>query len=268
MWNVLGCIGDHRNQWDGSRSHQAATTGHSVTGLENIQRVSPELMTHEERFSTMPSNDTIERPGAALRVAKRYLRRERLVSALVVTLVVSLFLGTYVTTSLFPAVIVAAVLVVVARAPVLQSTGTVQLRTDDDPESVLDALTGPIPPILALLWGIADDVTREDGAPSYPTSYLFGLRAVDPTVHTQAETTPHGEHRVELEILVNDNPWAIYTATIRDADDQTIIDVEYTSTRRFGLRRVPQQVLARRYRDAALMAQGYTVVDRDAHFGL
>ena len=225
-------------------------------------------MTYEERFSTMPSTDTSGRPREALSVAKRYLRRERLVSALVVTLVVSLFLGTYVTTSLFPAVIVAAVLVVVARAPILQSTGTVQLRTDDDLETVLDALTGPTPPVLALQWGVADEVTTEDGVPSYPTSYLFGLRSVTPTVRTQAETASDGEHRVEIAITVNDNPWATYTTTIRDADDQTIVDVEYTSTRRFGLRRVPQQLLAERYRDAALMAQGYTVVKRDAHFGL
>jgi len=185
----------------------------------------------------------------------------------VVTLVVSLFLGTYVTTSLFPAVVVAVVLVVIARAPILQSTGTVELRTDDGPETVLDAFTGPTPPVLALQWGVADDVIREDGVATYPTSYLFGLRSVKPTVRTQAETTPDGEHRVELEIVVNDNPWATYTATIRDADDHTIVEVEYTSTRRFGPRRVPQQVLAERYRDAALIAQGYTVVERDAHVG-
>ncbi|MDS0261089.1 hypothetical protein NDI56_16950 [Haloarcula sp. S1CR25-12] len=216
----------------------------------------------------MPSNDTIERPQEALRVARRYLRRERLVSALIVTLVVSLFLGTYVTTSLLPAVVVAAVLVVIARAPILQSTGTVQLRTDDDPETVLDALTGPTPPVLALQWGVADEVVTEDGAPSYPTSYLFGLRSVVPTVRTRAETTPNGQHRVELEITVKGTPWATYTATISDAGEQTIIDVEYTSNRRFGLRRVPQQVLAERYRDAAFAAQGFTVGERDVQFEL
>jgi hypothetical protein len=144
----------------------------------------------------------------------------------------------------------------------------VQLRTDDGPETVLDALTGPTPPVLALQRGVADEVTREDGVLIYPTSYLFELRFVKPTVHTQAETTSHGEHQVEVKIMMNDNPWAVYTATIRDANDQTIVDVEYTSTRRFGLRRVPQQRLAERYRDAALMAQGYTVVERDGHFGL
>jgi len=125
---------------------------HRVPSLKGNQRVSPELMTYEERFLMMPSTDTIERPQEALRVARRYLRRERLVNALVVTLVVSLFLGTYVIMSLIPAVVVGAVLIVVARAPILQSTGTVQLRTDDGPETVLDALTGPTPPVLALQW--------------------------------------------------------------------------------------------------------------------
>jgi len=216
----------------------------------------------------MPSNETIERPQEALSVARRYLRRERLVSACVVTLVVSLFLWTYVTTALLPAAVVAAVLVVIARAPILQSTGTVQLRTDDDPETVLDALTGPTPPVLALQWGVADAVITEDGVPSYPTSYLFRLRSATPTVRTRTETTPNGQHRVELAVTVNGNPWATYTATISETDEQTVVDVEYTSNRRFGLRRVPQQVLAERYRDAAFAAQGFTVGERDAQFEL
>src|SRR6056297_1857767 len=116
----------------------------------------------------MPSN-SIERPDAALRVAKRYLRRERLLSGLVVVVVVSLFLLTYVTTSLLPAVVVAAVLVTIARAPILQSKGTVRLRTDTKRETVTDAFTGPTPPVLGLQWGVADAVSIEDGTPRYPT---------------------------------------------------------------------------------------------------
>ena len=215
----------------------------------------------------MPSN-SVERPEDGLRVAKRYLRRERLLSGLVIVIVVSLFLLTYVTTSLLPAVIVGAVLVVLARAPILQSKGTVQLRTDADIEAVVDSFTSPTPPVLALQWGVADEVTIEDGTPTYPTSYLLGLRSAEPTVHTRTVTTPTGDRQVELEILVNDRPWATYLARISDADAQTTIDVEYVSNRRFGLRRVPQQLLANRYRDAAITAQGYTVVERDAHFGL
>ena len=215
----------------------------------------------------MPST-TIERPEDGLRVAKQYLRRERLLSGLVIVVVVSLFLLTYVTTSLLPAILVAAVLVVIARAPILQSKGTVRLQTNTELEAVVDAFTGPTPPVLGLQWGVADGVTIEDGTPKYPTSYLLGLRSAEPSVHTRTVTTPNGDQQVELEILVNDKPWATYTARISDTDEHTTIDVEYSSDRRFGLRRVPQQLLAKRYRDAAITAQGYTIVERDAHLGL
>ncbi|MFC7029255.1 hypothetical protein ACFQJ5_19465 [Halomicroarcula sp. GCM10025324] len=215
----------------------------------------------------MPSTK-IERPEDGLRVAKRYLRRERLLSGLVIVVVVSLFLLTYVTMSLLPAIVVAAVLIIIARAPILQSKGTVRLQTDTEFETVVDAFIGPTPPVLALQWGVADEVIIKDETPTYPTSYLLGLRSAEPSVHTRTVTTPNEAQQVELEILVNDKPWATYTARIRNADEQTTIDVEHTSNRRFGLRRVPQQLLAKRYRDAAIMAQGFTVVERDAHFGL
>ncbi|WP_410767318.1 hypothetical protein [Haloferax sp. DFSO60] len=170
-------------------------------------------------------------------------------------------------TSLLPSIVVAALLVVVARAPLIQSYGTVRLQTDLDSTAVIDSFTGPTPPVLAFQWGIADEIEQEAGAVTYRVSYLFGLRSVDVTVRTETETTLTGEQRIELDITVNDHPWATYTATIRETDDQTRIDVEYASERRFGLRRIPQQVVAERYRDDALIAQGYTVIERDAHFG-
>ena len=215
----------------------------------------------------MPSTDDVERPPDARSVAARYHSRERLLSGLVVVLAVSVFLGAYVLTSLLPAVGVAAVLVVAARAPVLQSSGTVRLRTDDDPAAVVDDFAGPTPPVLAFQWGIADTVTTDGSVATYPVSYLFGLRSADVTVQSRTETTPEGDHRVELAVTTNDSPWATYTATVRGTDEHTVVDVEYTSNRRFGLRRVPQQWLATRYRDAALAAQGYTVVERESHFG-
>ncbi|MFC7021259.1 MULTISPECIES: hypothetical protein [Haloarcula] len=88
------------------------------------------------------------------------------------------------------------------------------------------------------------------------------------TVRSQTDTTPRGARRVELEVTVNDQPWATYTATISTDDDRTSVDVEYTSNRRFGLRRIPQQIVAERYRNEALTAQGYTVVERDSNFGI
>jgi len=119
----------------------------------------------------MPSN-VIERPEDGLRVARRYLRRERLLSGRVIVTLVSLFLLTYVVTSLLPAAIVGVLLVVIARAPILQSKGTVQLRTDEDRETVIDSFTCPKPPILALQWGVADEVIIADGTPKYPTAYF------------------------------------------------------------------------------------------------
>ncbi|WP_416840545.1 hypothetical protein [Haloferax sp. DFSO52] len=216
----------------------------------------------------MPSTQPIERPEEAHAVATQYLRYERPVSALVAVLVVSLFLGVFLATSLLPALAVGALLVIVARAPLVQSNGTIRLRTDDTPESVLEAFTGPTPPVLAFKWGVADEITREADAVSYRVPYLFGVRSVRVTVRTQTETTADGTHHVELNVSVNDQPWSTYTATISPTDDQTSIHVEYTSERKFGLRRLPQNFVAQRYRDEALSAQGYTVIERDARVGI
>jgi hypothetical protein len=215
----------------------------------------------------MPSTGGIERPQEALDVAKRYLRRERPLSALVVVLVVSVFLGTYLATSLLSAIVVAAVSLVAARAPVLQPNGTIRLRTDGDLETVADEFAGPTPPVLALQWGVADEVTRENNTARYLVSYLFGLRSAEVTVQTRTETPSDGDCLVESEVTINDQPWATYTSTIRSTNEQTVVSVEYTSNRRFGLRRVPQHLIATRYRGDVLTAQGYTVVERDAHLG-
>jgi len=215
----------------------------------------------------MPSTDT-DRLREARVVAERYLRRERPLSALVVVLAVSIFLVAYAATSLLPAVGVAAVLLVLVRAPILKSNGTIRLRTDADPETVAASFAGPTPPVLALQWGVADDVVPADDRTTYPVSYLFGLRTVEMAVETRVPETDDGTRCVELDVTVNGSAWAAYAATIRDEGDATVVDVDYDAKRRFGLRRVPQQFVAERYRDEALAVQGYEVVARDAHFGL
>jgi len=211
----------------------------------------------------MPSAQESERCQAARTVAKRYLRRERLLSVLLAGLVVVAFLGTFLATSLVPALVVGALLIVIMRAPIIQTQGTVRLRTDDDVATAVEAFSGPTPPVLALQWGIADEITTKDGVSIYQISYLLGLRSVEMTVHTQTTTTPRGEHHVEFDITVNDRPWATYTATISQQNGQTVINCEYTANRRFGLRRLPQRIVADRYRDQSLAVQGYTVVTRD-----
>lgn len=215
----------------------------------------------------MPSTDEAGRPQAALAVARRYQRRARPVTALVVVLAVAAFLGTLLATSLVPAVLVAAALVVVARAPVLRPRGTVRLRTEQEPEAVLDAFTGPTPPVLAFQWGLADGIAAGDGGVSYRVSYLFGLRTVELTVRSRRDTAASGD-RIELEVTADDRPRATYAATIRPEGEGTAVDVEYGADRRFGLRRLPQRLVAARYRDEVLEVQGYTVVEREAELGV
>lgn len=216
----------------------------------------------------MPSPTSTDRPQAVRSVVNRYYRRERISNVLMAVVVVSLYLGVYYLTSLLPAAATAALLVVVARTPILQSRGRFRLKTNDDIETVYNAFTGPKPPVLAFQWGIADEVTVSGDTETYHTSYLFGLRSIEMAVQRQTETTSEGDERITLTVTANGKPWATYTSTLREQPDHTAIDVEYTSNRRFGLRYLPQQLLTRRYRDATLEAQGYTVETRESHFGL
>ena len=215
----------------------------------------------------MPSETDAGRRREATAVAERYLRVERLASNFFAVLAVAVFLGTGLLTSLLPAVVVGLLLVGVARAPVLQTSGTVRLRTDDGPDAVVDALTGPTPPVLPLQWGIADEIDADGDAATYRTSFLFGLRTATVTVRTRTETAPDGSRRVELALEKNGDPWASYTADVIGGDGGTEIDVEYVSDRRFGLRRLPQALVAGRYREEAFAAQGYTVVERKRKVG-
>ncbi len=210
----------------------------------------------------------VDRPQAARNVAKQYLRRERTASGLLTVLVVSVFLGTYLATSLVPAILVGAGLVVVTRAPLVQPRGNVRLRTDEQSEAVVESFTGPTPPVLVFQWGIADEITAEDGAVTYRLTYLLGLRSVEVTVDTRTVRVPSGERQVELEVTVGGQPWSTYVATVETKDSKTIVEYEYTTNRRFGLRRLPQRYVATRYRDEALRAQGYVVVGRDEQYSI
>lgn len=219
-------------------------------------------------WDLMPSNQNSNRPEPAVAVAKQYLRRERPLSAFVVVLVLGVFLGTFRATSLLPAIVVGVCLLIVVRVPIFRVRGTARLRTDEDVDTVIESFTGPTPPVLVFQWGVADEITSQEGAVTYRISYLFGLRSVEVTVQTQTTTEQDGARQVELEVTANDQPWATYTVTIHRHNDQTAIKYEYTANRRFGLRRIPQRLIAERYRNKALNEQGYTVVERDEHYGI
>ncbi|MFB6251517.1 MAG: hypothetical protein ABEI27_07510 [Halobellus sp.] len=217
----------------------------------------------------MPSTvQEFDRPSEATAVAKQYLRRERPLSALVAAVVVSIFLGTFLATSIVPALVVGAVLVFVTRAPIVQPRGSVRLRTDANPERVVESFTGATPPLLAFQWGIADRITAEDGTITYHVSYLFGLRSVRMAVETRTESTSNGTHRIELSVTANGRPWSTYDVTVSREDDQTFVAYDYGGDRRFGVRRIPQRLVAARYREEALAVQGYSVVNRDDQLGI
>lgn len=178
------------------------------------------------------------------------------------------FVGTFVLTSLVPAAVVGALLIAVARAPIIESRGTVRLRTDEDIESVFESFTGPTPPILVFQWGVADEILTGDGTATYRISYLFGLRSTEVSVGTRTNRTSDSGRRIELEVTVGGQPWSTYVVTVDTRDDGTVVEYEYTAERRFGLRRLPQRIVAKRFRDEALEVQGYATVERDEQYAV
>ena len=236
----------------------------------------------------MPSPS--ESPGASQRlrsVVSRYRRVERAVSWTLVSLVAAAFLASVAALSLWPAVAVAAALAVALRVPVFRRRGSVRLRTDAPPAVVAREFASPTPPILALQWGVADEVRatddgdgRESGATAtYAFSALFGLKTVDLDLSTRVtsgevlvgdggdDATPgtgsEPAATVEIDGTTGDARWASYAVAVREAaDGGSVVDVELRPTRRFDLRRLPQGWVGERYYADALAAQGYEVIER------
>jgi len=209
----------------------------------------------------MPSTtNPVDRPSETVDVAQRYQRLERPLSY-VVALLVGLVVGAaFLLFSLLQAVLVGLALGALVRIPVFRTSGTARLITDADPETVRADFAGATPPPLAFQWGVADAVHPTDDGATYEFSYLLGLRSTEMTVETRSYA-PDGD--LELLVTAGGRPWATYTASISQDDDHTVVDVDWTSDRRFGLRRLPQQFVAERYRADALAAQGYTVAERE-----
>jgi len=154
--------------------------------------------------------------------------------------------------------------------------------------------------------GNSDDDGAETGAVSdsnatYELSYLFGLRSVslDLAVDLTRPDETSGDARsgdvnpgdvnpgdarsgdvkpgdktvpedavavVDLDATVGGRPWGAYGVTVREAESGTLVDVELRPTRRFGLRRLPQGLVADRYYAEVLAAQGYEILDRSVSF--
>ncbi|WP_123621699.1 hypothetical protein [Halorubrum sp. CSM-61] len=220
-------------------------------------------------------------------VADRYHRVERAASWALALLVAGAFLAAVAAVSFWAGVVVAAVLAVALRVPVYRRRGSVRLRTEAPPDAVVREFASARPPILALQWGVADEVRDAGGEDAtaadrptgtraaYEFSYLLGLRSADIDLETDVRvdaTTAGGAREgsdgdtvatVSVDGTAGDSPWGSYAVTVREPEDGgTIVDVELRPTRRFDLRRLPQGWIAERYYAEALAAQGYEVVER------
>lgn len=236
-----------------------------------------------------PSPGSNGRRSDVQSVAKRYRRVWLAVNWLVALSAVGAFLVALALSGLVASVAVAAVLVVALRAPVLRRRGTTRLGTDAAPEAVIEAFASATPPVLAFQWAVADEVRpASDGAGIlYEDSWPLGLRTDALAVETEVEATPGASAstganggdavgaaepiaRVRIEGTLDGRSWGAYAATVRESADgspgETTVDVELIPRRRFGLRGVPQALVADAYYAEALAAQGYEVVDRDVSF--
>ena len=202
-----------------------------------------------------------DRPSEAVSVAKRYQRIERPISGAVALVVAAVAAVGMLYLPLVSGLLVTAVVLFTVKAPLFKTGGTARLVTDAPPEAVRADFESATPPMLAFQWGVADDVrSMADGA-MYDLSYLFGLRSVTMVLETRLNVED-ADYR--LVVTTGSNSWGTYDVTITASDsDETVVDVEWVSNRRFGLNRLPQWLIAERYCAAAFTAQGYTVVDRD-----
>ena len=237
----------------------------------------------------MPSTNGSAPPSAdTAAAARRYHRAERAVSWLVALFAVAVVLTAIRTLDLFSAALVAVGVAALARVPLVTRNGHTRLLTDAEPAAVVSAFRSATPPILAFQWAVADEVDpgggdgeSDDGDDSaggsttratYELSYLFGLRSVSMSLEVRSLDAANGDEpaangsdavdTLEVTATAGGRPWGTYRVTIREADSGTVVDVELTTDRRFGLRSVPQALVAERYVESVFAAQGYRVVDR------
>ncbi|WP_018257841.1 hypothetical protein [Halomicrobium katesii] len=212
----------------------------------------------------MPSNTDSDGPRDVSAVVRRYRRLERPISAGVAVLVGLVAAVAITTLPLVVGLAVALAVFVAVRVPIFETGGTTTLSTQQRPDEVRAAFESASPPPLVFQWELADEVERADGGWSYEISYLLGLRSV----RLHVETRPGDDADLELVVTVGDDSWGTYRVDIEARDDETIVVIDTTSDRRFGLRRLPQWFVGQRYRVAALSAQGYTVVEQDTRLTL
>ena len=231
----------------------------------------------------MPStSDAADIPSGLDAIITRYHRLERAASGATALLVGGGAAGLILALPLWQGVLAAALVLAAFRIPLFTTGGDARLRTAATPAAVRDAFAGPRPPVLALQWGIADSVTATETGAAYDLSYLLGLRSITMTTTIEESSSTAAEEsssmadrepsavatEFTLRVTAGGSPWGSYDVTVTEADGDTLVAIDVQSDRRFGLRGLPSWLVAQRYYDAALDAQGYTVLDRQRSLSL
>lgn len=86
----------------------------------------------------------------------------------------------------------------------------------------------------------------------------------DSTDSTDSTDTDVNAPALELTVTVDDHPWGHYRIMTRERQGETDVVIEAESTRRFSIRRLPDWIVAKRYRARLFDAQGYRLLAHDS----
>ena len=211
----------------------------------------------------MSTIQSVDPPAEAAAVAEQYYRRSRALTYLVGIIVVGSITLSFFLLPFLQWLLSAIIIFLGFRFPLFVTGGQTKLTTDKPPETVRAEFESSTPPVLPFYWGLANQIESTDSGGRYVIKYLRGLRSLEMTVECQPTSDDAADFR--LVVTAGDSPWGSYQITITETDEsdsstRTTIDIDVEADRRFGLRRLPQQLMSNSYRPTAIEAQGYDVV--------
>lgn len=106
----------------------------------------------------------------------------------------------------------------------------------------------------------ASDIADVDNGSNVVTE----SETVNDTDSTDSTDTDVNAPDLELTVTVDDHPWGHYRITTRERPGETDVVIEAESTRRFSIRRLPDWIVAKRYRARLFDAQGYRLLAHDS----
>jgi hypothetical protein len=212
----------------------------------------------------MSATQSVDPPAGAVSIAKQYYRRSRILTYLIAIVVVGFVGLSFFLLPFFGWILFAGIIFVMFRFPLFVTGGQMTLETDKAPHTVRAEFESSTPPILPFYWGLADQIESTDGGGRYVINYLGGLQSVELTIDCQP--TPDDAADFQLVVTAADSPWGSYQVNVdetsgADGPTRTTVNIDSEADRQFGLRRLPQQLMANNYRPTAIETQGYDIVE-------